>query len=447
MQEKLSKLKYKFKTEVKSGKSGYMLYAAVLAGILCIAVLKTGGKEQSQTQTIVRPDYTDSADNIELEVLAEGEEKPFLVELEVSPRQYDAQQIEGIFDTVYEQILQEMVSGNESLSCVRQNLKLVTESQDYPVTAEWYPLNTTLPLPDSPVTESQDYPVTAEWYSEDTAVIDTDGTVYNTEFEPGQKETVRLVLILKYGEYRCEYPIEAVVWEAQYDTAEQKQTGIVNVLTQLEKNSQEEVLTLPDTIHGMKVTYQSGPVQKSGILGLCGLLLVPLLLSFRKKEQKMQAEKRRKEQLTYDYAEVISKLVLLAGAGMTIRRAWEKIAGDYQKKPCGGKRYVYEEMVRTCAEMNTGVPERSAYERFARRCDTKEYLKLASLLSQNVKKGTTDILKLLEQESQSAFEQHKNLAKKKGEEAGTKLLFPMILMLMTVMAMLMFPAIVSFQTF
>ena len=49
MQEKLSKLKYKFKTEVKSGKSGYMLYAAVLAGIFCIAVLKTGGKEQSQT--------------------------------------------------------------------------------------------------------------------------------------------------------------------------------------------------------------------------------------------------------------------------------------------------------------------------------------------------------------------------------------------------------------
>ena len=70
-----------------------------------------------------------------------------------------------------------------------------------------------------------------------------------------------------------------------------------------------------------------------------------------------------------------------------------------------------------------------------------------NLITQNVKKGTTDILKLLEQESQSAFEQHKNLAKKKGEEAGTKLLFPMILMLMTVMAMLMFPAIVSFQTF
>ena len=104
-------------------------------------------------------------------------------------------------------------------------------------------------------------------------------------------------------------------------------------------------------------------------------------------------------------------------------------------------------MVRTCAEMNTGVPERSAYERFARRCDTKRILKTGIAFVPECKKGTTDILKLLEQESQSAFEQHKNLAKKKGEEAGTKLLFPMILMLMTVMAMLMFPAIVSFQTF
>lgn len=84
-----------------------------------------------------------------------------------------------------------------------------------------------------------------------------------------------------------------------------------------------------------------------------------------------------------------------------------------RKNHAAGKRYVYEEMVRTCAEMNTGVPERSAYERFARRCDTKEYLKLASLLSQNVKKGTTDILKLLEQESQSAFEQQQKSGKEK----------------------------------
>ncbi len=419
MQKELLKLKSEFKAKNKSEKARYLLYAAVLAGILGIAVLKPVEKP-SQTDIIERPDYTESAENIELEVQAEGEDKPFRIELEVEPKQYDAGQIQDIFDTVYEQILQEMLSGNESLSNVRQNLNLVTGVSDYPVTAEWY--------------------------SEDFSVIDTDGTVYNTGFESGQTKAVELTLLLKYADYRCEYPIDVIVSEARYDTAEQKRNGIVSALTQLEKESKDGVLTLPDTIHGMKVTYSS-PAQKSGLFGICGLLLVPLLLRFRKKEQQAQALKKRKEELSYDYAEVISKLVLLAGAGMTIRKAWEKIAADYQSGMSGRKRCVYEEMVRTCAEMNTGIPERSAYERFARRCDTREYLKLASLLSQNVKKGTTDILKLLEQESQSAFEQHKNLARKKGEEAGTKLLFPMILMLITVMAILMFPAVLSFQTF
>ena len=54
MQEKLSKLKYKFKTEVKSGKSGYMLYAAVLAGIFCIAVLKTVADTDNCTTGLYR---------------------------------------------------------------------------------------------------------------------------------------------------------------------------------------------------------------------------------------------------------------------------------------------------------------------------------------------------------------------------------------------------------
>ena len=52
---------------------------------------------------------------------------------------------------------------------------------------------------------------------------------------------------------------------------------------------------------------------------------------------------------------------------------------------------------------------------------------------------------LLEQESEDAFEERKNMAKKYAEEAGTKLLFPMILMLGIVIVIIMVPAILSFQ--
>ena len=48
-------------------------------------------------------------------------------------------------------------------------------------------------------------------------------------------------------------------------------------------------------------------------------------------------------------------------------------------------------------------------------------------------------------ELQDAFEERKNMAKKYGEEAGTKLLLPMIIMLIVVMAIIMVPALMSFS--
>ncbi|MDE7233218.1 MAG: secretion protein F, partial [Lachnospiraceae bacterium] len=65
-------------------------------------------------------------------------------------------------------------------------------------------------------------------------------------------------------------------------------------------------------------------------------------------------------------------------------------------------------------------------------------------LSQNIRKGSNDLLRLLGQEADTAFAERKNLAKKLGEEAGTKLLIPMMMMLCIVMVIIMIPAYFSF---
>jgi hypothetical protein len=54
------------------------------------------------------------------------------------------------------------------------------------------------------------------------------------------------------------------------------------------------------------------------------------------------------------------------------------------------------------------------------------------------------MVSLLEQEERNAMNERINLAKKRGEEAGTKLLGPMILLLLIVMLMIMIPAFLSF---
>lgn len=50
---------------------------------------------------------------------------------------------------------------------------------------------------------------------------------------------------------------------------------------------------------------------------------------------------------------------------------------------------------------------------------------------------------LLEKEADITMQQRKNMAKKQGEEAGTKMLLPMMMMLGIVMVIVMVPAILS----
>ena len=159
-----------------------------------------------------------------------------------------------------------------------------------------------------------------------------------------------------------------------------------------------------------------------------------------------QEEKKRKEQLEIEYPNLIGKLNVLLGAGMTVYAAWKRIVENYcrRKETCGEKENpLYEEMLLTCHEIESGVSEAKAMERFGKRCGLHRYRKFCSLLTQNMRKGTRQLGALLENEVEDAFEERKNRAKQCGEEAGTKMLFPMMIMLGIVIAVVMIPAMMT----
>ena len=95
--------------------------------------------------------------------------------------------------------------------------------------------------------------------------------------------------------------------------------------------------------------------------------------------------------------------------------------------------------------MESGVSELSAYEHLGARCQGTSYRSLATLLTQNLKKGSKGLLELMEQESSEAFEERRRRARAEGEKAGTKLLFPMMLMLGVVFLLILVPAFLSFD--
>lgn len=177
------------------------------------------------------------------------------------------------------------------------------------------------------------------------------------------------------------------------------------------------------------------------ILGGC----IVLLWILSKRQKSAEKEKKRRELLKKDYPELISKLLLLLQAGLVSRSAFKRIAEDYRKDLAAGKaeRPAFEEVRLLCAEMEKGIGEEEAYVRFGRRCVLPSYRTLSVLLVQNMKKGGDALPETLETEIVQAQEEKKRSARVEGEKASIRLLLPMGMMLVVVLAVMIIPAFLS----
>lgn len=200
---------------------------------------------------------------------------------------------------------------------------------------------------------------------------------------------------------------------------------------------------LPTKLEGKKIVW-TRPGDTSGTL-LAGLafLAASVLIGAQNREEQKKLQ-RRGEELLLDYPALVMKFTLLVQAGMTARRAFQKIGEDYLRRKKIRPRYAYEEIVTACREMDGGVSELDAYRRFGERCSQVQYKIFSTLLIQNLQKGGRQLSDMLERESLAAWEERKRKARVLGETAATKLLFPMVLMLLVVMAIIMIPAFLSF---
>ena len=177
-----------------------------------------------------------------------------------------------------------------------------------------------------------------------------------------------------------------------------------------------------------------------------GILSSVLFIFSRIQNRGIELDKKR-QQLMCDYPNVISYLVLLLNAGMSMRMAFARLASDYRKSiDRGGKEKVgYEVIANASAEMEKGVSEIDAYTHIGKNTPEIRYKTFSTLLVQNLRKGSRELTGILEREAAEAFEERKKQARILGEQAGTKLMFPMLLMLGVVLVILMVPAYLSFQ--
>ena len=420
-----------------------LMGAALLFGALYSARQNRG----IPSNLITRPGYGKAALEETLNLTAAGEKESESVTIRVSPKAYTYKQAQDLLDQAETQLQKQLPGRNGSLDDVRYPLQLPQSLLDDAISAEY----------------------TISPYG---VIDDTSGVIVGDLTENGTPVTVEATLKVQGLERICRYA--AVIFPPALTDKEQFSADLDTALRAADNSDPtSDQIRLPAYAGDTPLSWSRPKGPFLTILFILTLLL-PTLFWFQKDEKMKELAKKRRELLDLDYSELLFKLTLLIGAGLTIKGAFSRICSQQEtlqnssslparggkdsmqhpternKLPSGkGSRPesahpVYGEIQILLREITDGVPEETAYENFGRRCGLPTYIKLGSLLAQNLRKGSSGLTALLEKEAFLSLQQHRTAARKMGERASMRMLFPMLLMFVDVMLIMMVPAMLSF---
>lgn len=372
-------------------------------------------------------------------VVSDGEKQENIV-VEILEEPYTEAEIIQMLDEVLGSLDEEILGENDTFDRIEYPLNLMTTVDGTPVTIDW---NTSQPIYlDWEGTLGEEIPAEGAEL-EIRAQLSVDGINVLRSQDGAELQNKTEIIDESVTAYTREYKRTVRVYPEKKSEAESFVRDVGNAVDQL-KQQKGAYQYLPQELDGKALSW-SRPTDLTGVWFVFFGILIGTLLILSQKSRKEQREKDLRRQMLLDYPGIIQKLVLLMRAGVSCRRAIRKLALDYKCDLEQGKahRRAYEEILRIYYEMEQGIPEEEAYYHLGLRCEIPEYRTLSTLLIQNLKKGSGQFFPMMEQECVQAFEARKKHALVLGEEAGTKLLGPMMVMLLIVLLILIVPSFLS----
>lgn len=390
----------------------FFYYVMLLAAVTLIGVAGTlvvCWMENRPVQQIRRPENGQEA--IEEKLLADDGEKKIPVTVRVSAQEKSDKEVATLLAAAKKELADGLKGDNDSLSHVTEPLSMPSSAQAGQVAVSW----------------SCDQP----------EYVSYDGTL--GEEIPAEGVTVQLEAALQCQQQVLYYRETITVCREEEKGGME---GMTAALLAADQTKTEEYFELPRALQQKELVWYRHMENPAPMIAAV-VLFVGLLLPLRMLEAKKQAAKRYRDSLLQAYPTLVSQIRLYLGAGMSLLQAFTCIAEH-------GKNRSPDILENECSilvrEVAQGIPEGEAIRRFGERSGLWEYRAFCGLLLQNRKKGNASLLPMLHNEAEKAFAERQRRARIMGNEAGTKLLMPMILMLVVVLMIVLFPAIVSFYT-
>jgi hypothetical protein len=408
VKKRISEIHAKEKAEFETylyvvDKIAIVIFVIVVSSALSTVIKIKYIKDNKAISEVYREELLEN--NMDIDAFIEGERETFSIE--IMPREYTESEAQKRLDGAAEKLEKIMLADNESCSHIDCNLNLCES------------------IPESNVTVG--------WELSDTDVIDERGMIGEEVPKSGADVEIKATLSFK------QYTKEVNYYLKVFPKSDNSNLGYYVQKVIDSEGKTKTKIGLPKKYNGKDITYY----EKKSDVGILFLILgffVGIAVFILKDRDLDRDICKRNEEMAADYPEIVSNTMLLLKAGMSFQHTWELILRMNSEK---SDRYAYREMKNTLYKIRGGVSEYAALEQFGKNCAIHSYVRFSNIINQNIRRGSEDICKSLEEELERALSEKKGNALKLGEAAGTKLLAPMIVHLILSIVLIIVPAFLS----
>jgi len=180
-----------------------------------------------------------------------------------------------------------------------------------------------------------------------------------------------------------------------------------------------------------------GELTLAAVCILLAVLAPPLMVRDLDKQIRV-----RKQEMLLELPEFLNKVTLLVNAGETVQKAIMHCV-DQGKPP--EQSPLYAELREVANQLRNNYSFALALEEFSKRCAVQEVTVFTTTVLLNYRRGGEEFVVALHQLSRNLWEKRKAISRTMGEEASSKLVFPMVIIFLVVMVVVAAPAIMMMK--
>ncbi len=173
-----------------------------------------------------------------------------------------------------------------------------------------------------------------------------------------------------------------------------------------------------------------------------GVFFTVILTVFQTKALDSKVKKRR-ESILIELPEFVNKVILLVNAGDTVQGAFSKCLKNNQSKIYDSPWYY--ELNEAMNKLSANASFQDSMKELNQRCSMQEVSVFTTTIMMNYRRGGTQLVDSLKELSTNLWDKRKTVTRIKGEEASSKLVFPMMIIFCSIMLVIIYPAIAGFM--